>query len=147
VKFNPQVVARTSIDDRSEQRPRHHPQARPLCCARRGAFAACGAPRFSLGQGFPTRVVLRPKHCRPVRFTCSHPSGVNVGGDAHITHQHVRKTSLIRFPHSALFRHGLSIIFWRQISAGISVAPNLTEIRCFPSPSKTPATRQKTVTH
>jgi len=42
VKCNPQVVARTSIDDRSEQRPRPHPQARPLCCTRRGAFTVIG---------------------------------------------------------------------------------------------------------
>jgi hypothetical protein len=55
--------------------------------------------------------------------------------------KHVRKTSLARFPHSAPFRHGLSIMFWRQISAGIGVEPRLTEIRCFPSPSKSPRCR------
>ena len=53
-----------------------------------------------------------------------------------LTHQHVRKTSLIRFPHGAPFRQGLSMIFWREISAGFGVKPRMTEIRCFPSSSK-----------
>ena len=61
---------------------------------------------------------------------------ITVGGDAHIADQHVRKTPLVRFPHSAPFRQGLSIMFWREINAGIGVDPRVTEIRCFPSPSK-----------
>ncbi|MEI7610825.1 MAG: hypothetical protein WCJ64_25860, partial [Rhodospirillaceae bacterium] len=36
------------------------------------------------------------------------PSEVTVGGNAHVADQHVRKTSLRRFPHSKGFRQGLS---------------------------------------
>ena len=61
---------------------------------------------------------------------------ITIGGDARITDQHIRKTRLVRFPHSALFRQGLSIMFWREINVGIGVDPRVTEIRCFPSPSK-----------
>jgi hypothetical protein len=65
---------------------------------------------------------------------------ITVGGDAHIADEHVRKTPFVGLAYNAPFRQGLSNKFRRQISAGVMVAPTLTEIRCFPSSSKTPAT-------
>ena len=40
-----------------------------------------------------------------------HDLAATAGGDAHVAHQHVRKTSAERFPHTAIFRHCLSYSF------------------------------------
>lgn len=53
-----------------------------------------------------------------------------VGRDAHVAHQHVRKTPSIKFPHAPSFRQGLSCRFWPRNPAVAQAGVGPTEIKC-----------------
>ena len=60
---------------------------------------------------------------------------VTVRGHAHVTDQHVRKTSSNEFPHSHPFRQGLSLTFLSPRRAICGDAAGMLGITCFPTSS------------